>query len=44
MIELKDIFQILGTICIPLIIGWITFSIAKRQIKNASVTQFRQHG
>lgn len=36
------ITDILGKICIPIIIGAITFIIAKKQITNAGVTQFRQ--
>jgi len=36
------IFDLIGKICIPLIIGYVTFIIAKKQIVNAGVTQFRQ--
>jgi hypothetical protein len=38
----NQIVDLLGKICIPLIIGWITFVIAKRNIINTGVTQFRQ--
>lgn len=34
--------QLLGTVVIPIIIGFITYLIAKNQIRNAGVTQFRQ--
>lgn len=39
---IQYIIDLLGKICIPVIIGAITFIIAKRQITNAGVTQFRQ--
>jgi len=37
-----DLIDLLGKICIPVIIGYITFAVAKKQITNAGVTQFRQ--
>jgi hypothetical protein len=37
-----DFVQLLGTVVIPIIIGFITYMIAKNQIRNAGVTQFRQ--
>jgi len=37
-----DILDILGKICIPLFIVLITFVIARKQIINTGVTQFRQ--
>lgn len=37
-----DWTQLIGTIIIPIIIGYITYLIAKKQITNAGVTQFRQ--
>ena len=40
--EKINLADILSNICIPLIIGWITFIIAKRQIRGSGVTQFRQ--
>jgi len=40
---MKDyITDLLGKICIPLIIGYITYIIAKKQITSTGVTQFRQ--
>lgn len=31
-----------GKVLIPLIIGWVSYKIARRQISNSGVTQFRQ--
>lgn len=36
------VLDLLGKVCIPIIIGVITFIVAKKQITNAGVTQFRQ--
>ncbi len=37
-----DWTQFLGTILIPVLVSYITYLIAKKQITNAGVTQFRQ--
>ncbi len=41
-IEKINFTNIVSTMLIPLIIGWITFVIAKKQIRGTGVTQFRQ--
>ncbi|NTV66927.1 MAG: hypothetical protein HGB06_04460 [Chlorobaculum sp.] len=37
-----DWISLIGTILIPIIIGFITYIIAKKQITNTGITQFRQ--
>ncbi|ESU28726.1 hypothetical protein FLJC2902T_13190 [Flavobacterium limnosediminis JC2902] len=41
-IDLNIVITILTSILIPIIIGFITYIIAKKQIINTGVTQFRQ--
>jgi predicted RNA-binding protein with EMAP domain len=38
----NDWISLIGTILIPIIIGFITYIIAKKQITNTGITQFRQ--
>lgn len=42
LVSQSDFFQLISTIVIPLFVIGITFLIAKRQILNTGVTQFRQ--
>ncbi|MFN8231155.1 MAG: hypothetical protein U0V03_09575 [Bacteroidia bacterium] len=37
-----DWTQLIGTIIIPILVSFLTYFIAKKQITNAGVTQFRQ--
>jgi peptidoglycan hydrolase CwlO-like protein len=41
-IDIKTIATIFSSILIPIIIGFITYIIAKKQITNTGITQFRQ--
>lgn len=38
----NDLLDLMGKICIPLVIGYITYAVAKKNINAAGVTQFRQ--
>lgn len=37
-----DVVDLLGKICIPLVIGFISYFIAKKNINATGITQFRQ--
>ena len=39
----QDIYSLISQILIPILVAFITYIIAKRQITNAGVTQFRQN-
>lgn len=39
----QDIFSLISQILIPILVAIVTYVIAKRQITNAGVTQFRQN-